>query len=388
MRPRPRSPDAWLSEDLTGGVFSAGSGHLTNYHRPGCGDDREFRRRRGRGPAGLASGLRTALRRRLARTPIPAEQGHASGPASPADIPTPGGARVWSRHSVRGRPGGPGQRNAPEEGRQGRAGGCPQAPRPPLQPASGRRCQSWAAPLCAHAQLPSGPGDPGEGRRPRGGRRQRSRAGKVLGDGLRGETPGRREGSPARGETREAARAERSAVDRAGKDCRCAHGAARVGPQGIVPARKSPPQRPARCEAARFTFSEGRPCGGGAQLSVGAAGAAGESGAGGPTVKGRPREAPAATGQLCPLLVVLPRTPTGENGSELDTRRCLLGLGPRCGSARREREGARRAAHGPPLCRLTCWDPENAQDEAGPRKAMAIGGAASGRRPGADAKAP
>lgn len=170
-----------------------------------------------------------------------------------------------------------------------------------------------------------------------------------------------------------------------GRTVRCAHGAARVGPQGIVPARKSPPQRPARCGAARFTFSEGRPCGDGAQLSVGAAG---ESGAGGPTVKGRPREAPAATGQLCPLLVVLPRTPTGENGSELDTRRCLLGLGPRCGSARREREGARRAAHGPPLCRLTCWDPENAQDEAGPPKAMAIGGAASGRRPGADAKAP
>lgn len=218
MRPRPRSPDAWLSEDLTGGVFSAGSGHVTNYHRPGSGDDRELRSR-GRGPAGLASGLRTALRRRLARTPIPAEQGHASGPASPADIPTPGGARVWSRHSVRGRPGGPGQRNAPEEGRQGRAGGCPQAPRPPLQPAGGRRCQSWAAPLCAHAQRPSGPGDPGEGRRPRGGRRQPSRAGKVLGDGLRGETPGRREGTPTGGETREAARAERSAGDRAGKDC-------------------------------------------------------------------------------------------------------------------------------------------------------------------------
>lgn len=43
--------------------------------------------------------------------------------------------------------------------------------------------------------------------------------------------PGGGEGSPAGGETREAARAERSAGDRAGKDCRCAHGAARVGPR-------------------------------------------------------------------------------------------------------------------------------------------------------------
>lgn len=99
----------------------------------------------------------------LARTPIPAEQGHASGPASPADIPTPGGARVWSRHSVRGRPGGPGQRNAPEEGRQGRAGGCPQAPRPPLQPAGGQQCAKLGRSALRPRPAPLGPGGPRRG---------------------------------------------------------------------------------------------------------------------------------------------------------------------------------------------------------------------------------
>lgn len=175
------------------------------------------------------------------------------------------------------------------------------APLGPRGPRRGETAQGWLAPA-----EPSWKG---------AGRWSQRRDAREEGRGLQQEEKGGKpRGQSARQETVR------------GRTVRCAHGAARVGPQGIVPARKSPPQRPARCGAARFTFSEGLPCGGGAQLSVGAAGAAGESGAGGPTVKGRPR-GPCGDGAALPPARRPAQDPHG--GKRLRTRHTQVPPGAR-----------------------------------------------------------